>query len=162
MFTRRSDLWAIKLPTVEKDQFRKYGTNEHNLFLLYDYEPSLWPLTEVKCSYSIFSHAGHGLEWLTVLLIMMHQHTKFGYRSFSRSERYLAKFRHMDTAIPQFHWGWGTYFSAMCVCVWAGAHALFIGIMCVQSSLCVRVCARACVSDLVCLCFCHALYENVC
>ena len=86
---------------------------------------------------------------------MMHQHTMFGYKSFtfSRSERYLAKFRHMDTAIPQFHWGWGgggTYFSATCVCEL------------VHSLLALCACDPACVSDLVCLCFCQALYENIC
>ena len=53
------------------------------------------------------------------------------------------------------------------VCVWASAPVLFTGIVCVRSYVCVcvggggGVCAHTCAPDLVCMCFCHALYEIV-
>ena len=53
-------------------------------------------------------------------------------------------------------------FSAMCVCELVRVLSLLALCACDPLCECVRACMRACVaSDLVCLCFCHALYENV-
>ena len=60
---------------------------------------------------------------------------------------------------------------SMCVTAVDVVVCLFVCV-CVCVRACVRACVRVCVraradarayaSNLVCLCFCHALYENVC
>ena len=159
MFTRHSGLWAIKLPTVEKKAFRKYGTNEHNLFVIIWW----WALTvTINWSKIQLLNLFTCWSWTGVTDCPPHDDApahQFWLQEFQRIRKIsgqIQTYGHSDSTIP-LGVGGGEHTSqqCVCVCVWAGACTLFIGIMCVQ--FCVCVCVHvwailcACVFAMLCM-----------